>query len=64
MGPEAERSLAFAFAPFPFSLGSLRNGPQRSRARGFCAAEENLLWVGKDSPERTLDGEDRSGTWG
>jgi hypothetical protein len=30
MGPETERSLAFAFAPIPFSLGSLRNGAQQS----------------------------------
>jgi hypothetical protein len=37
----------------PLSLISVRfrNGPQPSRARRFCAAE------------RTLDGEDRSGTW-
>ena len=38
----------------PLSLISvnLRNGPEQSRARGLCAAK------------RTLDGEDRSGTWG
>ena len=47
----AAGGLAFAFGPFPFSQGTLRNGPEQSRARGFCAAE------------RTLDGEDRSGTW-
>ena len=33
----------FALAPFPFSTGHLRNGPQPSRARGVCAAEENLF---------------------
>ena len=43
--------MAFAFGPFPLSWEALRNGPEQSRARGFCAAE------------RTLDGEDRSGTW-
>src|SRR5579862_7879702 len=41
----------FAFAPFPLSEESFRNGPERSRARRFCAAK------------RTLDGEDRSGRW-
>jgi hypothetical protein len=41
----------FALAPFPLSKGSFRNGPERSRARRFCAAE------------RTLDGEDRSGAF-
>ena len=49
--------------PFPLSRKAFENGPQRSRARGVCAAEENLLWVCKDSLERTLEGEDRSGTW-
>ena len=39
---------AFAFGPFPCSKCLVRNGPQRSRARVFCAAK------------RTLDGEDRS----
>ena len=43
--------FCFAFSAFPLSLASLRNGPERSRARGLCAAT------------RTLDGEDRSGTW-
>src|SRR5579875_732502 len=48
----AANGEGFAFARFPFSWANLRNGPEPSRARGFCAAE------------RTLDGEDRSGTWG
>lgn len=43
--------VSLQFAPFPFSWCNLRNGPERSRARGVCAAK------------RTLDGEDRSGTW-
>src|SRR5512132_1340928 len=38
---------ALAVAPFPFSKCSVQNGPERSRARRFCAAK------------RTLDGEDR-----
>ena len=44
--------MAFAWASFPSSKEPLRNGPEQSRARRFCAAE------------RTLDGEDRSGIWG
>src|SRR5579875_1627302 len=48
----AANGEGFAFARFPFSWANLRNGPEPSRARGFCAAK------------RTLDGEDRSGTWG
>jgi hypothetical protein len=35
--------LVFAFAPFPFLLENLRNGPQPARARALCAAEENLF---------------------
>ncbi len=42
---------ALAVAPFPFSKCAVQNGPERSRARRFCAAE------------RTLDGEDRSERW-
>ena len=33
----------FALASFPFSLGIFRNGPEPSRARGLCVAEENLF---------------------
>jgi hypothetical protein len=43
------KCVSFALAPFPLSEKSFRNGPERSRARGVCAAE------------RTLDGEDRCG---
>ena len=43
---------SFAFARFPLLWGNLRNGPERSRARGLCAAQ------------RTLEREDRSGTSG
>jgi hypothetical protein len=44
---QTENGFAFAVAPFPFSRASVRNCPERSRARWFCAAQ------------RTLDGEDR-----
>jgi hypothetical protein len=30
--------LVFALTPFPLSQGGFRNGPERSRARGLCAA--------------------------
>src|SRR5215471_9425845 len=49
--PQTRKGFAFVFAAFPLSLENLRNGPEPSRARGLCAAK------------RTLDGEDRSGTW-
>ncbi len=46
--------MAVSLGSCPLSLISVvvQNGPERSRARGFCAAK------------RTLDGEDRSGRWG
>ena len=43
--------VRFAVAPCTLVTVGFQHGPQQSRARGFCAAE------------RTLDGEDRSGTW-
>ena len=51
-GGRTRPQAGFAFARFPLSQCNLRNGPEPSRARGLCAAK------------RTLDGEDRSGTWG
>jgi hypothetical protein len=54
MEPKAD-GFASAFAPFPshrMVFGTARSGPERARSvRGVCA-------------ERTLDGEDRSETWG
>ena len=43
--------VVFPEAPFPSYEKTLRNGLEQSRARGVGAAK------------RTLDGEDRSGTW-
>src|SRR5271157_920108 len=51
LSPPVADGLAFAFGPFPLSWEAHLNGPEQSRARGLGAAE------------RTLDGEDRSGTW-
>jgi len=44
------RKLHSALPPFPHIRKCCQNGPERSRARRFCAAQ------------RTLDGEDRSAT--
>jgi hypothetical protein len=41
--PQTQNGLVFAFAPFPFLLENLRNGPQPARARDLGAAEENLF---------------------
>ena len=48
---EAPRVVVFPGAPFPSYEKTLQNGPEQTRARGVGAAK------------RTLDGEDRSGTW-